>query len=153
MVIILHSGLGDIKLKIAQTSGQERIFKEARTSYDRALKINPSNHSARAQRARALLALGDPKSALEDLEWLERQGYLGDLSFEFGRAQQALGRPQEAQRYYEKVLDQDREHLDALRSMGSIMQSSKDVPRAKQHYEQALAVDPRTRDKACLKTS
>ena len=139
----LHSGLGDIKLKIAQTSGQQRIFEEAKASYDQALKINPSNHSARAQRARTLLSLDAPQEALSDLEWLERQGYLGDLSFEFGQAQQALGRPKEAQQYYEKVLDQDREHLDALRSMGSIMQASKEVPKAKQYYEQALAVDPR----------
>ncbi len=142
----LHNGFGDIKLKIAQTSGQEKFFMQAKESYDQALMIDPSNHKARAQRARASLALKQPQEALKDLRWLKQQGYYGDLNFEFGRAQQSLGELKEAQGYYQKVLDQDREHLDALRSMGMVMESMKDKAKAKQYYEQALAVNPRDAD-------
>ena len=142
----LHNGYGDIKLKIAQTSGQEKFFLQAKKSYDQALEIDPSNHEARAQRARASLALKNPEAALEDLEWLKQQGYYGDLNFEFGRAQQSLGELKEAQNYYQKVLDQNREHLDALRSMGMVMESMKKKAKAKQYYEQALAVNPRDAD-------
>ena len=139
----LHNGFGDIKLKIAQTSGQDKFFKEAKASYDRALEINPSNHKARAQRARTLLALNSPEKAIKDLNWLKNQKYHGDLNFEFGQAQQSLGKLEEAKDYYKKVLDQDREHLDALRSMGMIMQSTKKNSKAKQYYDEALAVNPR----------
>ncbi|MAD61414.1 MAG: hypothetical protein CMH49_07880, partial [Myxococcales bacterium] len=142
----LHNGFGDIKLKIAQTSGQDKFFIQARNSYNKALEIDPSNHEARAQRARASLALKKPEEALKDLEWLKQQGYYGDLSFEFGRAQQSLGELKEAQGYYQKVLDQNREHLDALRSMGMVMESMKKKAKARQYYEQALAVNPRDAD-------
>ena len=71
--VFITSGLGDIKLKIAQTSGQKRIFEEARSSYDQALQINPSN-PRRERRERALLALNEPQNALQDLQWLESKG-------------------------------------------------------------------------------
>jgi tetratricopeptide (TPR) repeat protein len=144
----LHSGLGDLKLKIAQTSGQKSVYLEAEAAYNQALEIDPSLSSARVQRARVKLELGQAKDAITDLRWLKQQGYRGNLDFEFGRAQQALGRNQSAQRYFKRVLAKDREHLEALRALGSLMQADNKTIEAKRYYEDALAVnsrDPLTR--------
>ena len=139
----LHSGLGDLKLKLGLTSGQRTLFEEAAEAYDQALEINPSFSEARAQRAKARLELGNPEGALKDLQRLKQQGYTGDLSFELGRAQQALGKYPEAQKYFQQVLDQDRENIDALRAMGSLMKSQNKRAEAQRFYEQAIAVSSR----------
>jgi len=94
------------------------------------------------------LELGQPEQALSDLRWLKRQGYQGNLDFEFGRAQQALKNNKSAQSYFKRVLGKNREHLEALRAMGSLMYADRKVAEAKQYYENALAVnsrDPLTR--------
>ena len=139
----LQSGLGDLKFKLAKTNNQESFYREAAASYDRALSIDPSLMEARAQRARVSLELNQAKTALQDLEWLKRQGYQGDLNFELGQTQQALGQNKLAKGHFSKVLDQDRENLDALRAMGKLMQGERNIPSAKRYYEQALAVNSR----------
>jgi tetratricopeptide (TPR) repeat protein len=77
----------------------------ARDDYRRAVELAPENQEARLRLAEALLQLGEPKGALEHLEWLRpRRPDDAAVLLALARCQRALDRPEEAEGLLDRLL-------------------------------------------------
>ncbi len=104
---------------IGDRRGQEKLYREALEAYDRAVKLNPADESARYLRVNAIygwqMSLGLLEMKRGDVRKAERifkgaaalnNAFKGDLAWTWlGRARNRLGRHESAQRALDRALE------------------------------------------------
>ncbi|MFW6192711.1 MAG: tetratricopeptide repeat protein, partial [Gemmatimonadota bacterium] len=90
---------------------------------------------------------GDPDRALSLLEQgLERHPDYLSGHIVRARCLRDLGRPGEAGRAFDAVLEQDEQNLVALRGLAELARERGELEEAEQRYEELLALDPRNEE-------
>jgi tetratricopeptide (TPR) repeat protein len=91
-----------------------------------------------------LIENGKPTAALTAISQLgQRTDFYGNLDYESARANQLLGRHQQALKFFEKALKTDSTNLDYLKYMGMTHFSSGDMVKAKELLSQVIQADPK----------
>jgi tetratricopeptide (TPR) repeat protein len=138
---LLHL-LGQVRLKLGR-------FADAREPLERAVAFLPRDSAAQINLAGCLGQLGLHKAALATLE---RAAQLkpGDaaIGYNKGRALEALGRTEEAERVYDDVLSIDHRLMPALSARAALLAARGDWIGALADLDRALANRP---DEAALK--
>jgi tetratricopeptide (TPR) repeat protein len=141
---LLHLGLAELKRRMAETSGTKALLAEARSGYERAVKSDPSLVDARRNLVTVLLSSGEAELALEELEHLaQRPDFHGEMSYEFGRATQALGRIDEAIEHYQSALKLDPTSSAILLHAGSALFDKKAYGEAKDLLKKSSNINPK----------
>ena len=143
----MHYGLANLKKQIASTSGELKILGEAETAYRAALKLNPGLVDARRNLVSVLVESGKAAAGLEELKGLMRRtDFHENMSYELGRANQALGRLEKAAKHYTEALSREPDNARFLKFAGENSFARKDYESAKTLLTKAIKLDPKDID-------
>jgi tetratricopeptide (TPR) repeat protein len=128
--------LGQVRLKLGR-------FAEAREPLERAAKFLPKDAAAQVNLAGCLIVLSEHAAALAALERAKRLKP-GDatIAHNQGRALQALGRVEEAERAYDEALSIDHRLMPALSARAGLLAARGDWPAALADLDRALTSRP-----------
>jgi predicted Zn-dependent protease len=119
----------------------------ARDDYRRAVELAPDNEEARLRLAEALLQLGEPREALEHLEWLRpRRPESPALLLALARCRRALDQPREAAELLDRLLALRPDDAAVLAERGRLALGQGQTEEAEGWLRQALARAPFERE-------
>ena len=111
--------------------------------YDRALKLHPDNAAIRLQLAKSHLSAGDPKQAVNELEGIiSASPESAEASALLVVSLTSEGRLDEAEKAANAFRERAPDKPLPLYLLGSVALSRNDPTTARQHFEEALKVDP-----------
>jgi tetratricopeptide (TPR) repeat protein len=128
---MLHYGVGDLKQRLAGTNRDEAMLAAAEREFREAIRLEPTMLSARHRLAQTLLDKGEAAAAMKELSGLQaRPDYHEDMAFDIGRAQQALGKIEDAIKSYEDYLTRHKTDAPALLAAGTAYFAKQDYATA-----------------------
>ena len=111
--------------------------------YDRALKLHPDNAAVRLQLAKSHLSAGDPKQAVDELESIiAASPDSAEASALLVVSLVSQGRLDEAEKAANAFRQRAADKPLPLYLLASVAASRNDMTTARQHFEEALKVDP-----------
>ncbi|HVP13041.1 MAG TPA: DNA-directed RNA polymerase subunit alpha C-terminal domain-containing protein [Phycisphaerae bacterium] len=115
---------------------EQRRYAESVQEFERAAQEGWDKTQCDCQRAESLLLKGEPGMALQVLESIASSGAVtADWHYARGRVHQELGEVESAIEEYEKALEQDREHAQAMFHLAFVLDLHGSDERALQIYE------------------
>jgi len=137
----IHFGVGELKKRLAGTTRDAALLAAAERSLRRALELDPTMLVAYHRLAQTLLDKGDAQAALKALEALrQRPDCHEDLMYDIGRAQQALGRTDEAVKSFDLALAQRKDEPTYLLASGVAQFERGDFATARERLTHAASV-------------
>jgi|GEM_PF-5764359 len=137
----IHFGVGELKKRLAGTTRDAALLAAAERSLRRALELDPTMLVAHHRLAQTLLDKGDAQAALTELEALSRRpDYHEDLMYDIGRAQQALGRTDDAVKSFDLALAQRKDEPTYLLASGVAQFERGDFVTARERLTHAASV-------------
>ena len=143
---LMHIGLGDLKVQIAQTvsEGHQKHFNEAEAHYRRALRIDQGSLPARRGLLTTLIANKKPKEALVEIERLkQRTDFYGVLDFELARVNQLTKKYDDALTYFEKALKRDPANVSIMKYAALTEYARGDKAEAEASFKKVIALEPK----------
>ena len=138
---MIHFGAGHLKQLLSVISHDEALLGQAEREFREALRLDPTLLDARHQLAQTLLDKGDAAGAMKELSGLQaRPDYHADLAYDLGRAQQALGKTDDAIRSYEDALTRHKDEPLTLLAAGTAYFEKKDYDKATERLTLAAQV-------------
>jgi predicted Zn finger-like uncharacterized protein len=108
----LHFGLGELKLRLAQTDrNSDALLLDAEKQFRTALKLDPSKTDARYHLVETLIALAKADDALAELKRLQaRPDFERPLDYQLGQVFQQLGKHDDAIANYDTALAREKDN-------------------------------------------
>jgi tetratricopeptide (TPR) repeat protein len=132
----VHSGLATIYI-------QQRRYREAATELQEALQLNPADSLVRTSYVRALIRLGDFKTAREILqEYLPQHRNEFEPVFLMGMVDRLAGNYLEAKDLFLKALSMKPDDYDTRYNLGIVFVKSGQPVQAREQLEKALQLHP-----------
>ncbi|MCA9546180.1 MAG: tetratricopeptide repeat protein, partial [Myxococcales bacterium] len=136
-------GLGQMQIRLGVAGRQRQYFEEAKATFEKALKVDPTSQLARLALARALVRLDQPKPALKLLEELAvHPDVHEDLSYDLAGARAELGDHAGAIEDYERALVLRKDDPEVLVGLAEAFINKGDPERAREPLERALKSAP-----------
>ncbi len=140
--LFVAGGIALVALAI-RTSDELTYWQNDFTLFTHALEVTDHNHTARDCLALAYMNRGDYPKAIE--EYRASIAIAPDVAppyYDIGLCYEALGRIDEARRWYEQALAHDERHVEAHINLANVLLSEGAAEGAIRHYRRAIELRP-----------
>jgi tetratricopeptide (TPR) repeat protein len=131
-----------IWVKIGKANLELGLTEKALACYLVATRMDAKNYEALLGTAKVYNSLNQPANAAPAAKKALEVNFTPEASWEFARACIALGKPGEAKKALEKVVEADPANTTAVRELGLIYYSEKNYPRAVELLKEVYAKQP-----------
>jgi tetratricopeptide (TPR) repeat protein len=133
-------------LEIGNIYQDKEMNRERLLYWNQALKLHPNNHQLRYEIALTYLRSGSPEQAAPYFAKVSADAIETPLRSQAFTLQGYIaviqGATIEAEKYYRQAIEAWSSNLPALRGLAHLMSDMKRYPEAKEHFKQAVALDP-----------